>query len=175
MSITLPQNLPVPVQDPIATPRNWKKYPDPTLTDPNENRLTTAYFNYFNSLGTRTENSPNFPTPIISNTNQSASIAATSIAGALAGGVYRLSFAARIVVAASISSSLTVTFLWTDGSLTQSVSSSAITGNTTTTHASLSYMVHIDGGTPITYSTTYVSVGTAMEYDLYVLAESVNG
>jgi hypothetical protein len=169
--------LPVPIQDPIATRRNWKRFPDPLeKSDPNENIVSDPWRVYLEQLGVQAQNSPQFSTLPVSSSSQTASIGTTDIAGNLAGGVYRVTFAALIVVAASVSSSLTVNFAWTSNSLTQTLSSSAITGNTTTTHASLTYTMVIDNGTPITYSTTWVdnAVGSGA-YDLTVTLESLNG
>jgi hypothetical protein len=169
--------LPVPIQDPIANLRNWKRYPDPLAkSDPNENRINDTWRNFFEQLGVQAQNTPQFPVLPVFNTNQSASIGTTDIAGNLAGGVYRVSFAALITTAATVSSSLTVTFLWIANGITQSVSSAAITGNSTTTHASLSYVMNIDSSTPISFSSTYASSGaTAMVYSLQIILENLNG
>jgi len=49
-----------------------------------------------------------------------------------------------------------------------------MTGNTTATVGSLTFLVRVDKATAITYATTYVSVGaTAMQYRLDVLCEQV--
>ncbi len=104
----------------------------------------------------------------------SASIATTnlSIASVLPG-LYRLSMAARITQAATTSSSLIVTFEWTQG-VTCTTSSAAITGNTTTTTGTLSVLVRVDQNSAIGYATTYVSAGaTPMQYQLDVTCEQV--
>jgi len=111
----------------------------------------------------------------VSLTSQAASIGATDLSGGtISGGLYRLTYYARITQAASTSSSLTVSFGWTDGSVSPTYSGAAITGNTTTTIQSGSIMVKVDANSPITYSTTYASVGaTPMQYKLEVVLEQV--
>ena len=113
----------------------------------------------------------------VSALDQGASIAATDLSnGALSAGLYRLTFYAHIVQAASTSSSLTVTFDWTYRGFAASAAAAAITGNTTGTTGSGSVLVSIGAATPVRYATTYVSVGgTAMAYDLWVVLEGMAG
>lgn len=168
--------LPVPYQDPIARLRDWKKYPQPTRTDPNENRISEAWFNYFNELGVQSLNTPQFQTAPVSYTGQTASLGTKSIAGSLRGGLYRVTMMAQVIIAAATSSSLTLSISWTDNGVTQAESSAAITGNTTATHGHFQYAMYIDTNTPITFSTTYASnAANQMTYDLYVTLESLNG
>jgi hypothetical protein len=111
---------------------------------------------------------------VVTLTNQVASIGSTPFEIAtLSAGLYRLTYYARITTAASVSSSLTVSFGWTETTVTLAGSGSAITGNTTTTIASGSLVVRADASTTLTYSTTYASVGTAMAYRLDVIVEQV--
>lgn len=111
--------------------------------------------------------------PVTRLVNQEASISPVSLPiGAVPDGVYRLSWYARITRAASTSSSLTVTFQWSDTGVAISGGGAAITGNTTTTVQSGVATVNADSDTPISYSTTYASVGgTTMQYSLVLLAE----
>lgn len=106
---------------------------------------------------------------------QSAAITATAFeGGTLVAGNYRFSYCARITQAATTSSSLTVTFAWTEGGVAQSYSGSAITGNTTATRQSNTQMIRVDADTSVTYSTAYASVGaTAMNYSLDILFERI--
>lgn len=106
---------------------------------------------------------------------QAASIGATNFAGTeLLAGLYRASYQAQITQAATVASSLIVTFSWTNNGVAQAAVSTAIVGNTTSTGQSDSVLLTIDAGTSVYYSTTYVSVGaTAMEYALNVLLERV--
>lgn len=99
-------------------------------------------------------------------TAQAASIASTPFAvGALSPGLYRIEFYARITQAASTSSSLTVTFSWVDGGISCSKTFAALTGNTTATVDGDGRLIRIDQASPVSYSTTYASVGgTVMQY-----------
>ena len=80
---------------------------------------------------------------------------------------------ARITTAASSSSSLTLTFGWTQA-VTCTASSAAITGNTTATTGSFMVVVRADAATALTYATTYASSGgTAMVYRIDVAVEQL--
>ena len=107
-------------------------------------------------------------------TNQSASITTTPIPTAsLAAGLYRVSYYAAITTADAVSSSLTVTVSWTESALTKSLSGAPMTGNTTTTVQSSTALIEIDGS-PISYSTTYVSnTPGQMKYRLSLVIESI--
>jgi len=145
----------------------------PVLSSRISGRVTQAMRYWLLSMADRINGSPS----IIATTSltvQSASIAPTSF-GILQvqPGVYRLSMAARISRAATTSSSLTVTFDWTS-TVACTISSAAITGNSTSTTGSLTYLVRVDEATAITYATTYVSVGgVTMQYQLDVTCEQV--
>lgn len=106
---------------------------------------------------------------------QSASVGTSSLTlPALSRGIYRISWYVRITQAATVSSSLTVTIGWTETAITLTASGAAITGNTVTTTQSGSLLLVTDPSAPITYATTYVSVGaTPMIYRLAVACELV--
>jgi hypothetical protein len=108
-------------------------------------------------------------------TAQSASIAATDFSGgALLEGLYRATYYARITQAATTSSSLTVTFTWTEGGVLQTAVGVPIVGNTTATGQTDSAMMRLDKGTVPRYATTYASVGaTAMNYSFNVILEKM--
>lgn len=101
---------------------------------------------------------------------QSASLSSTEIqAPALSAGLYQVSYAARITRAATSSSSLTVTILWTDGGVACSQSGAALTSNTTATQQSGFVLIQADANSTVRYSTTYASSGaTTMQYQLAV-------
>ena len=110
-------------------------------------------------------------------TERAASIGTTSLnSGSLSAGLYQVSWFARITQAATVSSSLTVTISFTQGGVSLTLSGVALTGNTTTTvQAESPHLIRIDGATPVSYSTTYVSVGaTAMKYRLDVVLTRVD-
>ena len=107
-------------------------------------------------------------------TAQSASITTTAVpSGTLNTGVYRLSYYFRIT-SVGTTSTLLVTFGWTDAGVTCTKSFAANTGNTTGTTSSDSYLISADQASPITYATTYGSTGTPMVYKLVVTLESIN-
>lgn len=147
---------------------------DPTVTT---NRITgrfTQVMRYWLlSLADRINTTPNRVASATAS-GQSASISTTSLSiASVLPGLYRISMAARITQAATTSSSLTVTFGWTQG-VACTTSSAAMTGNTTATTGTLSVLVRVDQDTSITYATTYASSGaTAMQYRLDVVCEQV--
>lgn len=109
----------------------------------------------------------------ISVSAQTASIAATAIPGSLNTGLYRLTYYFRIT-SAGTTSSLLVTFAWTDNGVSCTKSFPANTGNTVGTTSSDTYMISADQASPITYATTYASTGTPMAYKLLITMESIN-
>lgn len=168
--------VPIPVQDPIATPRNWAVYPNPRgEADPNEGRMPLSWIQYFTSLVLSASLSPQ-RLVVESLTQQDASIGATSLnIGTTSSGLFLVQARARISRAATASSSLALSIGWTESGLSLTSSPfAAITGNTTTSNASGSVMVLIDAASPITYTTTYASVGaTAMQYTLSIIVQQI--
>ena len=113
---------------------------------------------------------------VASKTAQAASIGATTFdVQSLAAGVYRFTYYAAITRAATTSSSLEITISFTELGLTKSKTFAAITGNTTTTWQDGQATIHIADDTPVSWSTTYASVGaTTMQYAIYVQLERVS-
>lgn len=108
-------------------------------------------------------------------TAQSSSLSATDFQNTtLQVGLYRATYRAHISQAATTSSSLTVTFTWTDGGVTQTAVGAAIIGNTTSTGQSDTILMHVDAGTSVQYSTTYSSTGaTPMQYTFNATLEKI--
>ena len=108
-------------------------------------------------------------------TAQAASIGTTAFPlASIPPGLWRISYYARITQPASTSSSLIVTFGWMDGSVTMSYSGAAITGNLTTAAQFGTVVLRSDNTQPISYSTTYGSVGaTPMQYELDMVCEEL--
>lgn len=107
---------------------------------------------------------------LVTLTNQHASIGATSVPlGGVTSGLYQVSWYARITTVDPVSSSLTVTILWTEGGTALSVIGTAMTANLTTTVQSGVVDVQLDANAAISYATAYVSntPGT-MRYSLRV-------
>lgn len=91
-----------------------------------------------------------------------------------ANGVYRISWWLRVTAAAGVSSSLTVSVGYIQGGLTLSQSGAAVTGNTTSTVQSGSFVLRSDPGSPITFSVAYASVpAAAMAYQIDLIAEQL--
>lgn len=112
--------------------------------------------------------------PPIELADQAASIGTTSLVGDVGAGLYRITYYARISLPSGGTSSLTVSFAWTDGGVSPSISGSAITGNLTTTIQTGTLSVRIDQASPMTYSTTYASTGSpAMQYELDIYVERI--
>lgn len=110
----------------------------------------------------------------VSLTGQSAAIAATPVPmGALATGLYRVSTYLHVTRAATTSSSVAVKIGWNDGMALVGIGT-ALSLNLTTATASNTWVIHVTGSSPITYETTYASVGAVtMQYALYLTVESV--
>lgn len=90
-------------------------------------------------------------------------------------GLYRLSYSLIIARAATTSSSVAVTLQWTSNGVLQTFTSPAVTGNTTTSGQSGSVLAQVDGGSLISYATSYASVGgTQMLYNLAVTVEAMS-
>ena len=136
-------------------------------------RVTQAMRYWLLSLADRINRTPEV-VQTVTVTGQSASIATTTISVlSLPQGVYRLSAAARVTTAATTSSSLLVTFGWTQA-VACTAASAAVTGNTTATTISFAVVVRADEASNLQYATTYASSGgTAMVYRLDVSVEQL--
>jgi hypothetical protein len=106
-------------------------------------------------------------------TAQGASIGTTSLI-ALATGVYRINYYVRVTRAATTSSSISVSITGTDGGGVCTQTSAALTGNLVTSTQSGFFLATCDASTPLSYSTTYASVGgTSMQYLLTLVVEGL--
>lgn len=154
------QSAPFPTQDAIVDGRRFTP--------------TQVFIDWVTSLTGDVDASPARLGTVAIET-QSASVGSTAIPlGALSGGYYRVTTFARITRAATSSSSLTVTIGFTSGGVSCTFSTTALTGNTTATVQSHTWLLLVDASTPVTYSTTYASSGaTTMEYQLAVIIEQV--
>lgn len=106
----------------------------------------------------------------------SASVATTDIGSStISNGVYRVSWYMEVVTPAGVSSSLDITIAWTSNGVAKSNTSSAMTGNLTTSFASGVLTIHSDGDVPVTYAATYASnPASAMTYGLWVILERLS-
>lgn len=135
---------------------------------------STDWYQSLFSMFLRLNNSSQVITqPIPALTGQTGSILATALpVGAVTAGFYRVSWYARITQAATTSSTLTVTIGWTESGVGVTTSGPALTANVVTATQSANVLIKADANSPLTYATTYGSVGgTSMQYSLSVLAE----
>lgn len=147
--------------------------PKEDLVDP-KRKPTTSFLEWITALIGDVDASP-ARVETVSVENQGAAIGTTAIpTPALAAGLYRVSYYARITRAATTSSSLTISIGCTETAVSVTFSGAAMTGNTTATVQSGSVLIRIDASTPISYSTAYASSGgTSMVYRLDVVLEVV--
>lgn len=112
---------------------------------------------------------------VVNLSGQSASLAATDFSNtSLLAGIYRASYRVQITQAAGVSSSLTVSILWTDGGVAQTATGAAIVGNTVTTGQSDFALIRVDAGTAVQYSAVYASVGVpGMTYTFTASLEKI--
>jgi hypothetical protein len=167
-------NAPLPMTDPIARPRRRELFGE-KRTDPLEGLLSDAWADYLSRLAQTVQHAATRISGV-SRTEQAAAISATDISGGtLKSGLYRLTYHARITTASELDSSLIVTLSWTDGGVAQSQAGADITGNTTDTLQSASFLIHADASTPIRYATAYGYTGaTPMQYRLDVVLEVID-
>lgn len=111
----------------------------------------------------------------VSIVTQTATIGATSIPlGALAAGIYRIGYYARVTSPDGVASLLTVTLGWTESSQPLTLSGAAMTGDSLTTVQTGLAVVVVDAASALTYATTYSSNTPAkMQYRLTVVVEQI--
>lgn len=156
MAVTLP---PIPYDAPIE--------------EGGKNPISQAYYLWLFELQGRTESAAE-GLDSVSLTNQSAAISATPIVVTQTAGLFRISWYLRITTAATTSSSATVTIGWTETGVALTKSGPAVTGNTTTTTDSGTFLIRSDAAAALTYAVSYATSGaTAMKYRLDVVVERV--
>ena len=157
---TFQNDVPIPHFDPVVKP-------DRFLTEPWER--------WFDQLQIILEASA-ARVASVGLTAQAGSLTEDLDTGGLDAGLYRVSYYARITQAATLNSSLTIAFHWTDGGITQTFTGAAITGNTTTSYQSETQLIHVDALSPLTYAALYASAGAIpMQFSLYFTLEEVEG
>lgn len=154
---------PPPYQDPIgSTDRGVASY------------LGDVWQRWFLGFTQRVnQTAQQFPNPVAL-TGQTASIGTTPLPlPSLPDGLVRINIYFRVTTAASVSSSLIVNVIFTDDGIACTRSTTAYTGNAVNAPQSAVFIISADGGTPISVSTTYISVGTAMAYKLDISTEAM--
>jgi hypothetical protein len=136
--------------------------------------ITRPWYTWLISLTDRVDSGGRRLT-VVGLTDQAAAIGTTAIpVGSLAGGLYRVSGYLRVTQAATTSSSVALTLQWTDGGVGCTAVGTAVTGNTTAATQSVSVLLKVDQASPISYSTSYASVGaTVMKYGIDLVLEVV--
>lgn len=132
------------------------------------------WIQYFTNLVTSVEERPARKASVLL-TGQAAAIATTPLPiGSVSMGVWRISATLRVTQAATTSSAVRLTVAWTERGVAQTQQGTNLNGNLTTTREGLTFVIRVDGNTPISYSTTYASVGaTSMQYSLDIVAEEL--
>lgn len=89
-----------------------------------------------------------------------------------AGGHYEISYALRVLTAATTSSGVSLTISWTENGLARSKTTANLVANTTAQNDTGAFIIQTDPNTPVTASVAYVSVGaTPMRYRASVYAK----
>jgi hypothetical protein len=163
----------LPSQDRIARAKR-PQYED--RPDPQEGLISDPWNDVFTRLIFVAGQSPNRLNSVRL-TDREASIAATDMSGgSLSAGLYELKYYVQVVRAGGVSSSIAVSFSWLNEGTVQNHAGPADTGNALDTWVGESIMVQIDGNSPVTYATTYASVGApTMLYDIDVVLVLVKG
>jgi hypothetical protein len=105
-------------------------------------------------------------------TDASAALPATPLEQQdLAGGHYLISYALRVLQAATTSSAVSLTISWTENGLVRTKASANLNANTTAQNDVGTFPIQADPNTPINVTVTYASSGaTAMRYRSSVYA-----
>ena len=133
---------------------------------------TRSWGQWFSALRDGVNASPQV-TGEVALTAQQASISATALPlPALTNCCVRVSVFSRITRPATTSSSVQVTIGGTDGGVAYPLVGTALTGNTTATVGSQTWVVSADAGSSVTYAVSYSSVGaTAAQFGLTIIGE----
>lgn len=137
--------------------------------------LSGDWTRWFQLFWARVSSAVQFVGKTVALSDQSAAIATTTLQTVTQGGLYRVSWYARVTVADGVSSSLQITLTWREGSHTSTKTFTALTGDTTSTFDGAVFPMYADSGTVITYAAAYASnTAQKMRYRLAVGTEFVN-
>jgi hypothetical protein len=127
--------------------------------------FTKTVANWLQELANRSQQAASSRSAL-SLTAQNAALP-TTIVIAQANGLYRVSYRLRVRTPGSVSSSIGLTVLSTEGGVACTQSSAAYAGNATNAPLSGSFLVHCDPSSPLSVSTTYASnVAGTLQYDV---------
>jgi hypothetical protein len=146
-----------------------------SVTDGIGNFLTRPWVAWLTDLVAQVDTNPTLVSDVAL-ASKSASVSVTTFPRAVSPlGLYRVGYFARIVRAATTSSSLTLAIGGVNGGVTCAFTEAAMTGNTTTTAQSGFIYIQSDASKPITYTLTYASSGgTTMQYSVWMTIERVS-
>lgn len=107
-------------------------------------------------------------------TGQNDAIAPTDIQADLQTGLYLVSLWSLVEVPDGAASSVQITLTYTANGVIQTFVGTNVNGDTTTSKSQQSVLIWVDGGTVITYETSYSSTTpNAMEYQLAIALQLV--
>lgn len=158
--------------DDLLTPPLQSPFEDISLaTGKPSGYFNRTWVNFFDALWTRLAANSAF-LKRLSVPEQSAALPATPIpVGSVEAGWYRVSVYLRVTQAATTSGDVTVTIEHVDNSINCEQDSQTVT-NDVTKPISDTLLVKMDAGSPLTFTTTYNSVGaTQLKYRVDVLVE----
>lgn len=126
----------------------------------NEGHATKSWIDWLTSLTGSVQASAS-RVATISYTDQSGSIGATDISnGTLPEGLYLFMYSVRITAVNPSPSDIVVVLDWNDAGAAVSFTSATLSSTSVTVAMSDVELIHISGGTPVRYSTTFLP-GTA--------------
>lgn len=166
---------PFPMTDPIAEPLSPEQL-SPELLDALSNlRITKVWVDWLTSIDTRINSAPSSAGQPVVLSNQTGAIGTTTIPiQSINAGLYRVTYYMRVLIPATVSSSVAITLRTTDGGVVCVFPSAAMTSNDPSLPQTGTAMVRCDAGSVITYSTAYSSVGaTSMTYRLDIVVEQL--
>lgn len=135
---------------------------------------TAPFLIFMRGLGQDVASSPQgFETVAIEGRTSAIPTSAFPTDGDLSAGIYRVSWAAKVVTVAGVSSSFQVTISWVWKGVTQQWVGALMNGNLTTTYEADSVpLLYVDAATPVTYAVAYASnPAAAMAFDAFFKLE----
>lgn len=133
-----------------------------------------SFLTFMRGMGQDIDAAPLILEPVVAEA-QTAAITTTAFPsdGDLSAGIYRVSWAAKVVTAAGVSSDFQVTISWTWKTVSQQWVGTLRNGNLTTTYDLASVpLLYVDAATPISYAVSYNSnPANAMAFDFFACLE----
>ena len=166
----LQNDVPPPVGVPIARKRRpefSEKNPDPL-----EGLITDEWAAHWANQENVIERFPGRVAEV-NLADQAASIGVTDInTGPLSGGRYRISYFAAVTTQGGISETVDITFAWTYRGAAYSLAIATLNSISLGAHREGSFLISIDGLSPVTYQVVVANHTTGL-YDLAIVLEEV--